>query len=176
MHGLVLCRVKELCYGCYSLVFLLCRFLRMRNFDMSKAEIMFVNMLKWRDSSGVDLIANVIYSWHFFSLCVTSGHFNSTPHGFCFYEADFDTNMIKQNNYFHPISIIIFRSRSFSLQTLNQMTDCLQPDKCNFRDCWLTGTLQIWHLSLNLYYWSKQYLHLLLSALNFCLCFFLGTI
>ncbi|XP_074561294.1 phosphatidylinositol/phosphatidylcholine transfer protein SFH11-like [Curcuma longa] len=36
----------------------LLRFLRMRNFDMSKAEIMFVNMLKWRDSSGVDLIAN----------------------------------------------------------------------------------------------------------------------
>ncbi|KAG6497837.1 hypothetical protein ZIOFF_045743 [Zingiber officinale] len=35
----------------------LLRFLRLRNFNMSKAEIMFVNMLKWRDSSGVDLIA-----------------------------------------------------------------------------------------------------------------------
>lgn len=29
---------------------------------MSKAEIMFVNMLKWRESSGVDLIETVIYS------------------------------------------------------------------------------------------------------------------
>ncbi|KAG6532206.1 hypothetical protein ZIOFF_006045 [Zingiber officinale] len=31
----------------------------LRNFNMSKAEIMFVNMLKWRDSSGVDLITKV---------------------------------------------------------------------------------------------------------------------
>ncbi|WOL07575.1 phosphatidylinositol/phosphatidylcholine transfer protein SFH11 isoform X1 [Canna indica] len=35
----------------------LLRFLRMRNFDVSKAEEMFVNMLKWREENGIDVIA-----------------------------------------------------------------------------------------------------------------------
>lgn len=35
------------------------RFLRMRDFDMSKAKEMFVNYLKWREDFGVDTISKV---------------------------------------------------------------------------------------------------------------------